>query len=343
MFNTVDLFAGAGGLSLGLEQAGFNHVLLNDIDKDACNTLKFNKPRWNVVQCDVKEISSKHIKRKVDLITGGFPCQPFSYAGKNLGFNDIRGTVFFEVARIVDEIKPKVFMLENVKGLIKHDNGNTFNTIKDIIKELGYELYASVINAVDYGVPQKRERIILVGVKLPKSSEVYFEWPEEYADYAKTTMRDVLFKGKLYDCDVPFSNWMAYSENKAKVLKLVPPGGCWRDLPVNIQKSYMGKSYYSGGGKTGMARRLSLDEPCLTLTTSPAQKQTDRCHPIYTRPLTTREYARVQTFPDDWEFMGSLSSIYRQIGNAVPVKMGYNLGLSLIKLLQDIDNAEHSK
>jgi DNA (cytosine-5)-methyltransferase 1 len=126
---------------------------------------------------------------------------------------------------------------------------------------------------------------------------------------------------------------MKYSPKKAAVLALVPPGGCWRDLPEDIQKSYMMKSYYLTGGRTGMARRISWDEPSLTLTTSPLQKQTERCHPDETRPFTVREYARIQTFSDDWEFMGSISSKYKQIGNAVPVNFAYHLGRAIVSAL----------
>ena len=138
--------------------------------------------------------------------------------------------------------------------------------------------------------------------------------------------------------DVPKSIGEKYPEKKKKVLELVPPGGYWRDLPENIAKEYMGKSYYSGGGRTGMARRISWNEPCLTLTCSPAQKQTERCHPDETRPFTVREYARIQSFPDKWEFMGSMGQQYKQIGNAVPVEMAKAIGLSIIDLLNKSEN-----
>ena len=135
--------------------------------------------------------------------------------------------------------------------------------------------------------------------------------------------------------DVPKSPYQLYSENKKKIMDLVPAGGCWVDLPKEIAKRYMGKSYYSGGGKRGMARRISWDEPCLTLTTSPSQKQTERCHPDETRPFTVREYARIQSFPDDWEFEGSLSEQYKQIGNAVPVELARRLGIQLVTAIEN--------
>ena len=128
-----------------------------------------------------------------------------------------------------------------------------------------------------------------------------------------------------------------YPKRKAEILSKVPEGGDWRDLPEDLQKEYMKGSYNLPGGKTGMARRLSLDEPSLTLTCAPAQKQTERCHPTETRPLTVREYARIQTFPDNWDFAGSLSSQYKQIGNAVPVNLAKAMGHSLIRLLNDIE------
>ena len=139
-YKIIELFAGAGGLALGLEKAGFESLLLNDIDKDACETLKKNRVNWNVKNCDIKEYDFTKFKGKVDLLTGGFPCQAFSYAGKKLGFNDTRGTLFYEFARAVKETIPKVILAENVKGLVSHDSGKTLETIRDIIEEIGYEL-----------------------------------------------------------------------------------------------------------------------------------------------------------------------------------------------------------
>lgn len=134
----------------------------------------------------------------------------------------------------------------------------------------------------------------------------------------------------------PISDGQSFSESKRRVLDLVPPGGCWVDLPEDIAKKYMGKSYYSSGGRRGIARRISWDEPCLTLTTSPSQKQTERCHPSETRPFTVREYARIQSFPDDWVFEGSMSEKYKQIGNAVPVEMAHRIGIEIVKALRSV-------
>lgn len=335
-YKSVELFAGGGGLALGMEKAGFSHVLLNEVDHDACATLRKNRPKWNVVEQDIHSVSFKQYSGMVDFLSGGFPCQAFSYAGKQGGFADTRGTLFFELARAVSEIRPKVFMCENVKGLVAHDGGRTLDVIKNTIKELGYTLVEPrVLKAILYMVPQKRERIILVAIRNDLAVDVSFKWPAPY--HRIMTLRDAFFKGDLFETDVPESIGQKYPEKKQKVMELVPMGGYWRDLPLEIQKDYMGGSFKLEGGKTGMARRLSLDEPSLTLTCSPAQKQTERCHPIETRPLTVREYARVQTFPDTWEFSGTMSSQYKQIGNAVPVNLAYAVGRSLVRLLNDIE------
>ena len=337
-YTSVELFAGAGGLALGLHMAGFRHVLLNEMDTMACKTLRRNHPEWNVLEDDIHKIDFTPLRDKVDFLSGGFPCQAFSYAGKKGGMNDTRGTLFFEMARAVKEIRPKVFMGENVKGLLSHDDGRTLEVIRNAIDELGYTLVEPrVLKAIMYQVPQKRERLILVAIR----NDIYkkgirFKWPDPYRRVM--TLRDAFFQGELFNQDVPESEGQHYPVQKARVMAMVPEGGDWRDLPVEEQKKYMGGSFYLGGGKTGMARRLSMDEPSLTLTCAPAQKQTERCHPTETRPLTVREYARIQTFPDNWEFEGNLTDQYRQIGNAVPVNLAFAIGRSLIRLLNDIDS-----
>ena len=335
-FNSIELFAGGGGLALGLHEAGFNQILMNEFNHDACETLRKNFTDCAIVEGDVHNVDFTPYKGQIDFLSGGFPCQAFSYAGNQKGFEDARGTLFFELARAIKETQPKVFLGENVKGLVSHDNGNTFKVISQIIDELGYYLVPPrVLKAVMYKVPQKRERIFLVGIRKDFADKVEFHWPSPY--HRVMTLRDTFYKGELYSCDVPESIGQKYPKRKAEILSKVPQGGDWRDLPEDLQKEYMKGSYYLGGGKTGMARRLSLDEPSLTLTCAPAQKQTERCHPLETRPLTVREYARIQTFPDSWNFAGSESSQYKQIGNAVPVNLAKAMGHSLIRLLNNID------
>jgi len=334
-YNLVELFAGAGGLAIGMEKAGFNSILLNEIDKSACKTLRKNRPNWNVIEGDISEVDFKPYEGEVDILSGGFPCQAFSYAGKKLGFEDTRGTLFYEFGRALKECSPKVFIAENVKGLASHENGRTLEVIKSVLSELGYTiLEPRILKAVFYRVPQKRERLIIVGIRNDLANKAEFHWPSPYKRIM--VMKDALKKGDLYSSDVPISAGQKYPTRKAEILEKVPQGGYWRDLPDDLQREYMKKSYFLGGGKTGMARRLSWEEPSLTLTCSPAQKQTERCHPSETRPLTVREYARVQTFPDDWQFEGALTNQYKQIGNAVPVNLAEAIGRSLVRLLNDL-------
>lgn len=329
-YTVLELFAGAGGLAIGMEKAGLKCVALNEIDKWACQTLRKNRPNWNVLEGDIKGFNFSIYKEKIDIVTGGFPCQAFSYAGKKLGLNDARGTLFYEFARAVKEVNPKICIGENVRGLLSHEKGKTLQGMISILDEVGYNVVpVQVLKAINYRVPQKRERLILVGIR--KDINIEYEYPKPHQKIY--TLKDALKKGALFNSDVPKSAGAKYPEYKKKILDLVPPKGYWRDLPLDIQKEYMGGSFYLGGGKTGMARRIGWDEPSLTLTCSPAQKQTERCHPDETRPFTVREYARIQTFPDEWEFAGSVAQQYKQIGNAVPVNLGQEVGYSIVSFL----------
>lgn len=324
----IELFAGAGGLALGLELAGIKTLLYVEFDKACCDTLKANRPDWNVICDDIHNVDFTPYKGKIDIVTGGFPCQAFSYAGKKLGFEDTRGTLFHEFARCVKEVRPKVFLAENVRGLVSHDKGRTLDTIIAVLEALGYNVQYQIMNAAYHGVGQKRERIVIIGTR--DDLNVSFEYPQP--DEKMTTLRQA-----LEGC--PKSIGEEYSEKKRKVLDLVPAGGCWVDLPEEVAKAYMGKSYYSGGGRRGMARRIGWDEPSLTLTCSPSQKQTERCHPEETRPFTVREYARIQSFPDDWKFCGGMADQYKQIGNAVPVEMARRIGVQLKKAIISLDRS----
>jgi DNA (cytosine-5)-methyltransferase 1 len=320
--STIELFCGAGGLALGLENAGLVSKLAVDFNKDCIDTLKLNRPTWDARCMSVSDLELNEFVGEIDVMAGGFPCQAFSYAGMKRGFEDARGTLFYEYARLIDQVKPRVVLGENVRGLTNHDNGKTLDVMIRILKNLGYEVSYKVLRSQFFDVPQKRERLIIFGIDKSVKSAIVYPAEKPYTVNLRTALRGV-----------PDSPGMSYSEAKEKVLKLVPEGGYWRDLPERMQKEFMGASYFMGGGKTGMARRLSWDEPSLTLTCSPAQKQTERCHPTETRPLTIREYARIQCFPDDWHFAGSVTSQYKQIGNAVPVNLGYHIGLAIRKML----------
>jgi DNA (cytosine-5)-methyltransferase 1 len=319
---SIELFAGAGGLALGMHNAGIQSKMLVDFDKDSVATLQKNMPDWNAHCESVKDIDLGHFENQIDVMAGGFPCQAFSYAGKSLGFADTRGTLFYEYARLIDQVKPRLVLAENVKGLLNHDNGRTLNVIIKELENLGYKVAFKVLRAQFLDVPQKRERLIIFGIRSDQKSPFLFPVEKDYTIDLKAALKGV-----------PKSDGQTYSDSKAKIMNLIPEGGYWRDLPDALQRKYMGGSYHLGGGKTGMARRLAWNEPSLTLTCNPAQKQTERCHPKETRPLTVREYARIQTFPDDWQFSGSTSSQYRQIGNAVPVNLGYHVALAIRTIL----------
>ncbi len=326
-YKAVELFAGCGGLALGFKNAGIESELLVERDRDCVETLRKNLPKTQVFGKDVSKIDFTPWKDSVDIVSGGFPCQAFSYAGHGKGFGDTRGTLFFEFARCVNEIRPKIALGENVRGLLMHDNGRTLETMKKTLDELGYIVFTHLCRAQFLDVPQKRERLFIIGMRkdaFPKDPSAYFPREKNYT---------VSLREALRNC--PNSPGQKYPPRKAAVMKLIPEGGYWRDLPPLMQKEYMGASYFLGGGKTGMARRLSWGEPSLTLTCNPAQKQTERGHPNENRPLNVREYARVQTFPDDWIFTGSVSSQYRQIGNAVPVNLAFHIGRCLAAKLSD--------
>jgi len=335
-YNFIEVCAGAGGMSQGFMNAGMKPLLLLDNDRDSCNTLKVNHPGVNVQCISMENIDVSEYIGKVDVLCGGIPCQSWSQAGKREGVNDSRGHLVYTFRDLIKTIKPKIFVIENVKGMTTLNKGEAFKEILEILKcDDCYDIKYKVLNANDYGVAQKRERLFIVG-KYSQSDEdddvpnatlltkKEYTFPDEL-DY-KPVLRDILL-------DVPESDGAEYSEKKKEIFKLIPEGGCWVDLPENIQREYMGNSFFSGGGKRGIAKRLSMSRPSLTLLCSPQQKQTERCHPTELRPLTVREYARIQSFPDNFKFEGNMTSQYKQIGNAVPVELAYHVGKSIIKIL----------
>lgn len=330
-YKSIELFAGAGGLSLGLEQAGFEHIGLVEFDKSAAETLTHNRPTWNVLCEDVEVVAARDLEKEfgikkgeLDLLSGGAPCQSFSYAGKRLGLDDVRGTMFYHYATFLHKLQPKMFLFENVRGLLTHDKGRTYETIRNIFNDEGYTIQFQVLNAWDYGVPQKRERLITIGIRNDLIGKCEYKYPEKH-EY-KPLLKDIELEVNPAECS-------RYSESKEKIFSLVPPGGYWRDIDPEIAKDYMKTCWYMGGGRTGILRRLSLDEPSLTVLTTPQMKQTDRCHPIEVRPFSVRENARIQTFPDEWVFQGTIGAKYRQVGNAVPCNLAKEIGLECIKTL----------
>ena len=327
----IELFAGAGGLALGIEKAGFETIGLIEFNRPAAETLKKNRPEWNVICDDIANISCLDLeeyfdikKGELDLLSGGAPCQAFSYAGKRLGLEDTRGTLFYHYAILLQKLQPRMFLFENVRGLLTHDNGKTYKTMLSVFEEAGYDIQYKVLNAWDYGVAQKRERLITIGIRKDLAEEIHYEYPVPH-EY-KPVLGDILK-------DVPPSLGTRYSKKKEEIFALVPPGGYWRDIPADIAKEYMKSCWDMGGGRTGILRRLSMDEPSLAVLTSPSQKQTDRCHPLEPRPFTVRENARCQSFPDEWEFCGTVGEQYKQVGNAVPVNLAYDIAVKIREAL----------
>lgn len=370
----ISLFTGAMGFDLGFEAEGFETCVANDINKYAVATIKKNRPHTPVIDRDIRDVSTDEILEKAGLrvgeatvVIGGPPCQPFSTAGRRLSIQDPQGSLFLHFVRITEEAQPEFFVMENVKGLVsaairhvgfyerinnKHTLapeerlGSAFDFVLKRLKQTGYSLNWDVLNAADYGVPQKRERLIIMGarenppVPLPERTHVPRPTMTTEGKILKPwlTLRDALHGLKDPSPELlPLPRW-------GKYLKYVPPGGCWINIPKKLQKSAMGGAYDSGGdykaskrgGRRGFYRRLSWDKPAPTLVTSPVMKGSCLCHPDGNRPLSIREYARIQQFPDDWEFVGSTAAKYKQIGEAVPVGLARAIS-KMVKLRANIE------
>lgn len=324
-FTFVDFFSGLGGFGLGFIKVGFNPLLFVDIDKDCCETLKLNHNNITIVNDAFKNVDLSAFKGKVDVLLAGSPCQSFSQIGARGGLLDKNGECLLDLIKAIFILCPKVFVIENVRGLYTHDKGKTFQYILSLLSADNiYKVEYELINMSEYGIPQKRVRLIIVGYFMGLTLNV-LPLPKIYS---KQVLRDVL-------SNVPKSEGARYPESKLKLFKLIPQGGCWVNLSKHLQKEYLGNSFNSGGGKRGILRRLSLEEPSLTLLCSPSQKQTERCHPIENRPLNIKEYSRIQTFPDNYQIYGSMSSKYKQIGNAVPPKFSYQLASQIFRQLNN--------
>jgi DNA (cytosine-5)-methyltransferase 1 len=230
---SIELFCGAGGLALGMHNAGINSKLLVDVDKDSISTINRNRPKWNVQLASVAEIDLHDYAGAIDVMAGGFPCQAFSYAGKSLGFEDTRGTLFYEYARLIEQVKPRLVIGENVKGLLNHDSGRTLNVITRTLETLGYRVAYKVLRSQFFDVPQKRERLIIFGIREDINADFMFPIEKDYT---------ISLKSALYG--VPKSPGQKYSAEKEQIMKLIPEGGYWRDLPDSLQRRNIGASYH---------------------------------------------------------------------------------------------------
>lgn len=339
MFESISLFSGAMGLDLGLEQAGVTINLCQDFDQSCYETMvKNGKP---ALAGDIRSISSATILDKAQLrvgepflICGGPPCQPFSTAGKRIGINDPRGSLFMDFVRIVDEVRPRYFVFENVKGLVSIpvDKGGTPGGVLDIIlaefARIGYKTVFGILDAVHYGVPQFRERLIILGSR--DNEDIFLPLPTHFQKHQVSNMRWKTIESVIKDLEFEPGPCTYFSAERLRFLRMVPEGGNWRDIPEELQEEAMGGAWKSGGGKVGFYRRLSYQQPSPTLVTSPIQKATMLCHPTKDRPLSVKEYARIQQFPEEWEITGTISNKYKQIGNAVPIGLAKAVGEAII-------------
>lgn len=343
-FQSISLFSGAQGLDIGLRQAGIEIALGQDVDPSCARTMNANGHKC--IAGDIRQIQSDTLLRASGLsvgepflVCGGPPCQPFSTAGKRLGINDPRGSLFMDFVRMIDEIRPRFFVMENVKGLLsaklKDVNGKDTDTnVLDIILEafgkLGYRTVYGLLDAVNYGVPQFRERFVLIGSR--DNEPVFLPIPTHFQIHQRPENRWVTLGDVIRDLERTPGPCASFPESRLQYLRLVPEGGNWRDLPDNVQRAAMGGAFSSGGGKVGFYRRLSYSQPSPTVVTSPTQKATMMCHPTEDRPLSVREYARIQQFPDDWVIEGTMQSAYKQIGNAVPVGLAKAIGEAIMSV-----------
>lgn len=353
----LSFFSGAMGLDLGIEKAGFDIRLACEIDKFCRQTIALNKPDAALLT-DINDYSASDIREAarlsdsddIDLIMGGPPCQAFSTAGKRKGFNDDRGNVFLKYIELCLELQPKYFVIENVRGLLScpmdhrpHNQrgedfpdlrgdelkGGALNFIINRLEKSGYGFSFNLYNSANFGTPQTRERVIIIcsrdGTKPPFLVPTHSG--EESYGLPKWNTLESCIKG------INSHNHLNFPEKRLKYYRLLKPGQNWKNLPIELQKEAMGKSFYSGGGKTGFFRRLAWDKPSPTLVTHPAMPATDLCHPTENRPISVEEYKRIQEFPDDWVLAGPIVQQYKQIGNAVPLGLGNAVGKLVLHLL----------
>lgn len=358
----ISLFSGAMGLDIGLERAGFHCVACNEIDPLAVETIRLNRPSLPIISDSVETVTKESLSRAagfdvtgIDLIAGGPPCQAFSVFGQRRGLHDGRGKLIFEFFRLVDEVRPKAFLMENVRGLhsmpllprgatlengdVPSEHTKPGSLLRELIRlfeDIGYRIDCYLVNSVNYGAPQIRERLLCIGSQ--RDIDPNFP-PPQYSNRPSDglppfrTLGDVIGDGFID----PDPSLMNFSPRKLKYLALVPPGGNWRNLPVDLQKESMGKSWYLKGGRSAYWRKLSMLFPCPTVVTMPNHAGTSMCHPEELRALTVGEMAAVQEFPSDWRFVGSPTDKCRQIGNAVPPRLGEVAGHVLFSLLKSFD------
>lgn len=351
----LSFFSGAMGLDLGLEKAGIHVLLACEVDKHCRRTIEMNRPDlallgdiWQYSAADIRAAAGLSATDDIDVMVGGPPCQAFSTAGARRGFKDVRGNVFLKFIDLITELRPKYAVIENVRGLLsaplahrphaergeawapgfEEKPGGALLHIIRSLREGGYGVSFNLYNAANFGVPQIRERVVMIcsrdGARLPHLNPTHSQDPSFGLPGWKTFAEGVAGVEAL-GCD-----HVNFPEDRLRYYRLLGPGQYWKHLPESLQREALGKSYFAGGGKTGFLRRMSWDKPSCTLVTAPNMPATDICHPVEHRPLSIQEYKRLQMFPDDWQLGGKLVDQYRQVGNAVPVGLGEAVGRAIL-------------
>jgi DNA (cytosine-5)-methyltransferase 1 len=375
-FSVISLFTGGMGLDQGLERTG-KYRLLACVEKEHtfCETIRHNQragrlaKEVKVFEGDISNLDPAQVMEAVgikpgelDLLVGGPPCQSFSTAGRRGTVQDTRGTLLWQFLRFVEAMKPRFFLMENVRGLlsaaIQHrpiaerperggpplgpdeQPGSVIRRFAEDLQAIpGHSYYMDCfeVNAVNYGAPQLRERALFIGNRFNETVDFpdpthgnpngLDETPRTLFDPPSATLQPWRTLGEaIADLQELNPIVLDFSPRKKHYLSLVPTGSNWRSLPVELQKESMGLAWFAKGGRSGWWRRLTFDLPCPTLVTMPNHASTSLCHPTLTRALSIREYSRIQEFPDDWEFCGTTSEQYAQVGNAVPVRLGLVAG-----------------
>lgn len=357
-YPVVSVFSGAMGLDLGLEMAGLNIVISQDIDPCCIQTMTENGK--NCIPGDIRLLISQDPKcsfliegniakkEEVFAVVGGPPCQPFSTAGKRKSVDDPRGSLFNEFYHVLNTIRPRFFVMENVKGLassktneeensysekVDKTKGLALEMILDKFSTLKYKIVYGLVDAVYYGTPQFRERLLIIGSR--ENEDIFLPKQTHFQKHQSQQYRWQTLRQAIEDLEDAPGDYVPFSGDRLKYIKIVPAGGNWRDLPKDVLPTAMGGALDSGGGKVGFFRRLDYNQPSPTLVTSPTQKATMLCHPTKNRPLSVKEYSRIQGFPDNWRFCGKIIDQYRQIGNAVPLMLGKAIGEMLVSVARN--------